>query len=81
MRTYILNNQSPSIKEGEFNSSSIGIIVPEDMRTYNLFIVFQLPSGEKVFTSAILLDQKSMALMSAISGTSRWMNFTGKNRT
>lgn len=60
MRTYILNNQSPSIKEGEFNSSTIGIIVPEDMRSYNLFLVFMLPSGEKVFTPSILLDQKSM---------------------
>lgn len=60
MRTYVLNNQTPSIKEGEFNSSSIGIIVPEDMRTYNLFIVFGLPSGEKVFTPSIQLDSKNM---------------------
>lgn len=60
MRLLSLNANTPSIKQGEFNSTSIAITVPEDMRAYNLFLVFMLPSGEKVFTSSILPDSKFM---------------------
>lgn len=57
---YTLNTQTPSFKQDEYNAHQIKINVPQEMQCFNLFVVFALPSGRKVFTPRLDLSSGSV---------------------
>ena len=61
MRTHVLNNNIPNLKQGEDRTNTIEILVPADMRSYSLFLFFALPDGSKTFTPKLTMTDNKVS--------------------
>ena len=61
MRTHVLNNNIPNLKQGEDRTNTIEILIPADMRSYSLFLFFALPDGSKTFTPKLTMTDNKVS--------------------
>ncbi len=61
MRTHVLNNHIPNLKQGEDRTNTIEILAPADMRSYSLFLFFALPDGSKTFTPKLTMTDNKVS--------------------